>query len=390
MFNPIKKLFSSKQTTKHSIWEELTEKQTTKWWYFLLVLMFFAIIWTGQWTISIIQNIPDRPDKTPYCLDKLVNTFENENSYSYFDACSSYELTSSYPKFDFTNEYNTLEDDYKKIVDLKKSINSFERTISTKERQIQNYQEDYNTSLTEDIANEDNKIYDKWTIQYKIQELNQDIENTEQNITLKENQIASLISSNSKLIYDLKQKLKSVEKEYDRLYLLYRLYIAVLSFIFAITVFLIVYKIYSRLKKENSPYSIIFSVASFAYGLLLLQITIWFLWDIIPKKFAEYIISFLSAFEPAIYLIQFLWPVFIVWIFWFIVYKIQKRLYSKENIIKRFIADKKCPNCGNEVDIKKPYCPLCSNKIQIKCPHCKELTVKWMPYCSNCWKDIKN
>lgn len=390
MFNFIKKLLSSKESTKHSVWEELTEKQTTKWWYFLLVIMFFAIIRTWQRTISIIQDIPDKPNKPPYCLDKVINTFENKNNHNYFDVCSFYELTSLHPKFDFTSEYNKIEDDYKKIINLKQDIDNLESTIKTKEIQLQNYQENYNTSLNEDIANEKDKVYDKKDIQDNIQKLYEDIESIKQNITLKESQIVSLINKNKNSIDNLKEKLKSTKKEYEKLYLVYKIYVALLSFVFTILVFTVVYKIYSRLKKENSPYSIIFSVASFAYGLLFLQVLIRFLLDIIPKKFVEYIISFLSTFEPAIYLIQFLWPVLIVWVFGFMVYKIQKRLYSKENIIKNFIAEKRCPNCGNKVDIRKPYCPLCSNEIQIKCPHCKKLTVKWMPYCSNCWKKLTN
>ena len=89
------------------------------------------------------------------------------------------------------------------------------------------------------------------------------------------------------------------------------------------------------------------------------------------------------------YLVQFLWPILIVSIFWFLIYKIQKRIYSKENILKRFVSDKKCPNCWNSVDTTKPFCPLCSHEILVKCHNCQNLTTKWMPYCSNCWKKIE-
>jgi hypothetical protein len=92
-----------------------------------------------------------------------------------------------------------------------------------------------------------------------------------------------------------------------------------------------------------------------------------------------------DLFTPLLYVVQFLWPILIVAVFWFMVYKIQKRLYAPKNVLKRFIKDKKCPNCWNWVDFTKPFCPLCSHEIQNKCNNCGILNVKWMPYCSSCW-----
>ena len=115
-----------------------------------------------------------------------------------------------------------------------------------------------------------------------------------------------------------------------------------------------------------------------------------FLWDIIPHKFLNWLLGIISLFTPLLYLVQFLWPVVIVAIFGYLVYRIQKRLYSPQNVIKRFVTDKKCPSCGNAVDMAKPFCPLCAHEIHIHCPHCHELTMKGMPYCSCCGKSLVN
>jgi hypothetical protein len=158
--------------------------------------------------------------------------------------------------------------------------------------------------------------------------------------------------------------------------------------LFSIIVFVILYRIYVKQKIKNSPNTIIFSIATFAYWLILLEIAILFIWDIIPHKLLEIIANLFSIFTPLIYIVQFLWPILIITLFWFLVYKIQKRLYSPKNILKRFITDKKCPSCWNWVDFTKPFCPLCSDEIQIHCTNCNELTLKWMPYCSNCWEKL--
>jgi predicted RNA-binding Zn-ribbon protein involved in translation (DUF1610 family) len=98
----------------------------------------------------------------------------------------------------------------------------------------------------------------------------------------------------------------------------------------------------------------------------------------------EIIGNIFEIFTPLVYLVLFVWPAIIIGLFGYAVFKIQKRLYSPENILKRFITDKKCPSCDNAVDFTKPFCPLCAHEIQIHCQHCHELSLKGMPYCSNC------
>ena len=59
--------------------EELSEKQTTKMGYFLLFCMFAAILSTAQWSLSIIQDIPDRPKNLPYCVNNMLAFFDEKN-----------------------------------------------------------------------------------------------------------------------------------------------------------------------------------------------------------------------------------------------------------------------------------------------------------------------
>ena len=185
-------------------------------------------------------------------------------------------------------------------------------------------------------------------------------------------------------VSDLKIQRDIAYDAYKQAYLLYKFIIAILSLLFSGMVFAVLYKLYLRYKRINSPHTVIFSVATFAYGIILLQVLLMFLWDVIPHKLLNILLGWISIFTPLLFVVQFLWPVLIVAIFGFLVYRIQKRLYSPQNILKRFVTDKKCPNCGNAVDMMKPFCPLCAHEIHIHCPHCHELTMKGMTYCSNC------
>ena len=369
--------------------EELSEKSTTKLGYFLLFCMFFAIVSSAQWTLSVIKSIPDRPTAISYCVTDMLGVFDTknvDNAYMYQYDSRRYNCnlrSAKNPEFDFTDEYNALVAPADKIKELKSSVQQFERNLQTNEKTQLRNREDYNTALIEDIANQWG-IYDSTTLQQDIQVSDSRANQLNIEISRINQEIARIKSENAGIVWTLKIQVEIAQEKYRLAYLMYRMYIAALSFLFSILVFTVLYKMYNRRKAQNSPNTVIFSVATFAYGLVLLQISALFIWDIIPKKLAELIISLLGSFTPLIFLVQFLWPLVIVWIFWFLVYKIQARLYSPTNVLKRFISDKKCPNCGNTVHLDKAFCPLCSYEIQENCGTCNELTLKWMPYCSSC------
>ena len=375
---------------KNIAWEELSEKQTTKLWYFLLILMFIAIITSAQWTLNIIHNMVKAPTNIPYCVEKLENVLEygdRYNSYSdniYNRSCNTISLNN--PKFDFSNEYEKLKEPYLKIKELNKYISNINDNIRRIDYNYRENKENYKVSLLEKIANEDSKVFKRKIIQKDLETYNGEISKYESQKNEIKRKINFILEDNKSTILRLHDKIKRAYHDYRIAYLWYKFKIALLSFIFIWLVFWILYNIYVKSKRKNSPYSIIFSVAVFSYWLVFLEIFFSFVWDLIPHRFLAWLWDLLDNFKPLLYLVQFLYPLIIIWIFWFIVYKIQKRLYSKENILKRFISDKKCPQCWNSVDITKPFCPLCQYKIQIKCEECWKLTVKWMPYCSNCWK----
>lgn len=385
------KIFRKPKLTGKFAWEELSEKQTTKLGYFLLYCMFWVILASAQWTLSIIQDIPERPTNIPYCIDNLINTLDNtkdnfnNNSNYWYNDC---QITSTNPKFDFDPEYSNLQAPYNEIIEINNNINILNSQKNKLEYNERVNQQDYNTSLTERIAWENSWLYDQNNIKQDIKNNRSEIINIDSKINSLKSKIENIKLQYTTKISSLKQKLDKANEDYRNSYLLYKFYVAVLSFLFSIIVFFILYKIYVRQKIQNSPHTIIFSIATFAYGLVLLQITVLFIWDIIPDKLLKIIANLFSVFTPLVYIVQFLWPILIIAIFWFLVYKIQKRLYSPKNILKRFITDKKCPNCWNWVDFTKPFCPLCSHKIQIYCHSCNKLTLKWMPYCSNCWVEL--
>ena len=386
-----------KKSQKTSVaWEEITEKKTTTLGKFLLFCMFVAILVSAQWTLEIINKIPKEPDTIPNCIKNILYKFEADDkenekySYNYGEYWrNDCDLSSENPKFNFEKEYWELSWAYENLNNITEEISNLESKKYRLEKEKWNSREDYDTSLTEKIAWENSWLYDKNKIQEEIKNSKAEVEQIDKKLKDLETEKNKIISENKAKISELKAVYEKAQSDYEHSYLMYKLYISLLSFIFSISVFLVLYKLYVNKKSKNSPYTIIFSVATFAYGLMLLEVTLLFISYITPWTIKQLIYEFFVNFKPIMYLVQFLWPILIVSIFWFLIYKIQKRIYSKENILKRFVSDKKCPNCWNSVDTTKPFCPLCSHEILVKCHNCQNLTTKWMPYCSNCWKKIE-
>ena len=389
-----KNFFKKSQKTSVA-WEEITEKKTTTLGKFLLFCMFVAILVSAQWTLEIINKIPKEPDTIPNCIKNILYKFEADDkenekySYNYGEYWrNDCDLSSENPKFNFEKEYWVLSWAYENLNNITEEISNLESKKYRLEKEKWNSREDYNTSLTEKIAWENSWLYDKNKIQEEIKNSKAEVEQIDKKLKDLETEKNKIISENKAKISELKAVYEKAQSDYEHSYLMYKLYISLLSFIFSISVFLVLYKLYVNKKSKNSPYTIIFSVATFAYGLMLLEVTLLFISYITPWTIKQLIYEFFVNFKPIMYLVQFLWPILIVSIFWFLIYKIQKRIYSKENILKRFVSDKKCPNCWNSVDTTKPFCPLCSHEILVKCHNCQNLTTKWMPYCSNCWKKL--
>lgn len=367
--------------------EELSEKQTTKLGYFLLYCMFGAIMASAQWTLSIIKDIPTVPTSVPNCIVRVIDTFGIEhdsydrNGYDYYYNDYTVDeancpLTASHPAFDLTKEYNALKEPYARILEDEEALRKLQSEKDTLEYTQNATQKEYDTALTEKIAEEDAQVYDAQEIKTDLRTSRAQMATLNAQIAQNTSSILSLKSQYQSQAMTLKEKADTINEEYRIAYLLYKLYIALLSFAFSLSVFFVLYKIYIRQKIKNSPHTVIFSVATFAYGLIVIQVAGLLCWDLIPHTVLEALLDLLRNFSAVLYLVQFLWPLIIVAIFGYLVFRIQKRLYSPQNILKRFVADKKCPHCGNGVDITKPFCPLCAHEIQVRCGACHEFTLK--------------
>jgi len=70
-------------------------------------------------------------------------------------------------------------------------------------------------------------------------------------------------------------------------------------------------------------------------------------------------------------------------VYYFIIYKTDyKKLFHGSE-------EKKCPNCGNNVEKSFNVCPICKETLKRKCPNCKEMVEVSWKYCPYCESNLK-
>ncbi len=165
---------------------------------------------SAQWSLSIIQGIPNRPEAVPSCVNQMIAVLDVDSqnnspynqyyydTYSYYDGYGAYNdcnLNPVYPTYDLTVSYNSLKSTYDQVVSYRNEISTLESTKSNAQYKQNNAQLDYNTALTEKIAQENTGIYNTQTIQNDIENTRTQIDTSDIRINELKISIASLQSA---------------------------------------------------------------------------------------------------------------------------------------------------------------------------------------------------
>lgn len=204
--------------------------------------MFFAIMSTAQWTLSIISDIPERPSTLPNCVKSMISNLDTkENSYTapyyseygYGYNYNSCDLISENPEYNFENLYSSLlpkETEIRAYIDRISQLESDKRSANYNQ---QNNRSDYNSALTEQIARENNGIYDKNELQNAISDTKNRIANIESEIATLKESADRIRQENLGEITLLKEKYETAEAGYKKAILFHSMMVAILSFFFS-------------------------------------------------------------------------------------------------------------------------------------------------------------
>lgn len=359
--------------------EEISEKRTSKLGYLLLIIMSVFIIGVGETIFFDLADIPDRPYSPSYCADQLTQP-ESVKNISRVPNCTYRDIDR---KFSIDSLVLEMSPGIAKIVSYNEEIQKNKSTLRSLESTQRDLEKQYDLSLQETIAQED-AIVDK--------------DSTKESIVGIRNEINALTGRNDVLVSQINTEyakilgtITTLEKAYDdanEYYLTqkawYKFKIFGLQLLFVAPFFFISLRSYLRLKKKNSPYTIIFTAVLFSSSILFLQILLFFLYEILPKEWIARIFSILLEIEALRYIIYYGAILLIIGLFGGIVYYIQKKVFDPKRVAIRRYKDAKCPKCEFKINHFQNYCPKCGYTLQEKCSSCGEHKVHGLPYCPVC------
>ena len=371
-----------KKTTKWVDWlesyEEISEKKTSKLWYILLFFMTILLVYIGELMFADISSMVDRPDRPSYCRWVTMSDLESMKSDSCGNSFNGIDESSW-----LSTAYNQLRPRLKQVMSYNREIDNHKDAIRSQEGSNKQIQERYDLALQESIANE------PWTKSTKS--LRDQLDVWEKRIVTKQEEIMKVEVKRSILIDQLRPEISALSAAYNKAQRIYERQSAIadikvfmLMLLFAGPLFLVAVRFYMKHKKRNSPYTIIFTAIVTAASILLLHVLWMLIWVILP-------IGLIGRFFLAIYHLPFMHFILrygaifaVIWLFGWIVYKMQKSVYASWKVAIRRIKNNKCPWCAYRLDISDGYCPNCGIQLQKECLSCNKQRYVHLRHCSHC------
>lgn len=376
---PEKQVYKNSQNS----YEEISEKKTSKLGYILLVIMVIFVIGVGETVFSDLKKIPERPISPSSCISNSITNLEKLTHLN----CPSYGgFNEVDKKFGLDTTFNNIKPELQKISSLNEIISLNERVIRNLENSIQKLSRDYDLSLQEKMADED-AIMDKSGIKYQITDSRSQISSLNSNNSSLKNQRNSVISQITSSVKSLEQSYDEARDHYLTVIAWYKFKIFLLTLIFVLPFFILSVYFYLKLKRKDSPYTIILTASTTAFSILFLQVIGVFLYDILPKEWLSRIFKFFLEVPFLRYIIYYGSVILVIGLFGGIVYYIQKKVFDPVKVAVRRLKDKKCPGCSFVLDSDHNFCPNCGLQLKEKCGNCESLKIRYLAHCPNCGKE---
>jgi len=360
-------------------YEEISEKKTSGLGYILLFLMAIFIIVIGQTVFSDLKKIPETPSSPSYCVSSIIDA----NSLKSLSSTRNCRFTEIDQKFNLDSQYNNVSSAVNQITSLNKQILNNKNNIRNKEREIDKLNRDYDLSLQEKIAKE-KAIMNRTNIKSSITQKRNEINSFNQQNASLGNQRDRIITQISPQLNTLKKSYNVAQEYYKDKYAYYKFKIFLLMSLFVLPFFLLSIYFYFKLKRKNSPYTIIFTAIAGASAILFLQIVVMFLYEILPKEWLARIFKFFMEIPFLRYIIYYGSVILIIALFGGLVYFIQKRVFNPMKVAIRRLKDNKCPSCSFRLNPDHNYCPKCGQQLKEKCVNCNNLKIRYLPHCPHC------
>lgn len=362
----------------------------------LLIIMAVLLLYLGFQGLRDVESIPQEPQPLSSCANGYSSNARYRQKQSIPDYYpNSYNTQScNFSKYETQNgvpdAYTKYQSQQTEQNNLETQLQQAQTQLSQTESQITQFQNNYNLSLQEKMANENR-------VGLTPEQLRAQIQSYENQRNLQKQTVANLTSQlNSKQAgfkaasASLQNARDKAQAAYDKDNAIYRLKVFAIQALLVFPLFFFFLNLYLKLKAKDSPHTVIATTLLAVSGFFVMAITIMYLWNTFLQNLLEVIFNLIKNFPLAKTLIYYIGMLLVIAIFGGAVYKLQKKIFDPQRVRLRRLRAHKCPYCEFPFDFTAQYCPSCGKQLMQKCPSCNQMRYTIMKHCPSCGKAESN
>ena len=358
--------------------EGISERRTSKLGYFLLFLMAVFIVIVGQAVLADLTRLPEKPEAPAGGVGRICSA--DLRDLAYVPAPS---FTETDRKFGLDRQFDRVRPELEAVASLNERVSSLKAAINGKNRELEDLLKEYGLSLQEVIAGEE-PLMDKPTIRERILGLRADIASLSEELAAVQERRDAAVERVAPEMGLLRERYEAALEHYEGKCARYKLCVFLLWLAFVAPFFAASLMFYLKVKKRNSPYTIVMTAVLCAFSVLLAQVMLVFLYKVLPAGWLERVFRLLKEIPYLRMVLYYTSILLVILMFGGIVCYIQKKAFSPRSVAMRRLKSNKCPGCSLALEPSYVVCPKCGYALKEKCPQCGNLRIRDLPYCPSC------
>lgn len=379
---------------------EEDERKMPKTGLLLLLVMVIAGIFFGWRALDDIARLPQAPEPLSYCSERFHgNTFLFGRITAPVEPPALYD-EQYYVKYRDESTYcqfNALEKQagvpvifLERDVILKETKPARDALAEKNARlnevryQIERITREYGIGLEERSANIEQPIFPIGQTTPSLQALRSEEELLMREQIELENKLKSFDSRFKAIDDRLTAAYKPIVKAYNRQLRWYEFKVFLLQMLLSLPLFWIVFGLYLRLHRKNSPYTLIATAMVVVAAVLFLRVMLVWFWGLFLQSLLETLWEWIQRFRILQSLVFYGGMILSFAIFGGAVYYVQKKIFDPRRVAIRRFRQKQCPRCQTNLDLAGEFCPNCGYQLKKKCASCGNSRFSDLPVCPHC------
>lgn len=380
---------------------EEDERRVPKTGLLLLLVMVIAGLFFGWRALDDIARLPQAPEALSFCSNRYFDNAFFYDRLIHVPTPSALYEENYYAKFGYQNSSGCVFSERERVAGipalflerdnienevrpLRDTLRAVEESLQEIRYQIERITREYSIGLQEKGARVAQPIFPISTTAPSLSALRQEEERLLAEQTQLKGKIRSFDARFKEIDDRLKEAYRPVLRAYNRELRWYEFKVFVLQMLLALPLFWIVFGLYLRLHRKNSPYTLIATAMVVVAAVLFLRVMLVWFWGLFLQSLLETLWEWIQRYRILQSLVFYGGMILSFVVFGGAVYYLQKKIFDPRRVAIRRFRQKQCPRCQASLDLAGEFCPNCGYMLKKKCTSCGNSRFSDLPICPHC------